>query len=406
MGGIYPFMAEAGLPPRGPVMGRCLDGSGVLCLDPWELYEQGVLTGLNSILLGRIGLGKSSFMKTFAYRELPFGRFLRVLDPKGEYDKLAEACGTEPIRLEPAGTMRLNPLDHRLLRTNEVTGAKLFQDQLSLLAAVVEAAMGANRLLNLEQRGALEVAFRRARELAVGREATIPDVVGALMEPTDRMAQALGMNLQELRLAAREPALALRRVVESDLAGMFDGPTSPSIQLDHPLIVLNLREVYGTAAQAVVMACAGAWVQQLLLQRPDVRQIWIVDEGWALLRDLSTARWMQEAFKFSRLFGLSCWLVLHQFSDLKVAGGPESEQAAIGHTLLSHAETKVIYGQDSTEIERTRNLLQLSDREAAVIRSLRKGQALVRVGDHRFRMEHLMTEFELDLTYTDEAMTA
>lgn len=417
LGGVYPFSAASGRSVPGVLMGTLMDSGGAFTYDGFELYQSGALTGANGILIGRLGLGKSTYLKTYVYRSLAFGRYARVLDPKGEYRPLAERCGTEPLELRPAGKHRLNPLDSRLLRVSTLDEQRLLQDQLTLLASVCEAAMGAGRALTLEQRAALGVAFEGARENAPskGREPIIPDVVeelratNAQSSTNERRAHLLGMHPDELRQASREPMLALRRMVEGELAGMFDGPTSASVQLDHRLLVLDLHEVYGSAAQAVVMACAGAWMQQLLLQHryeDGARQIWVVDEGWALLRDLATARWLLAATKFSRSYGLALWIVLHQFSDLQLAGGEDSEQAHIGQTLLRHAETKVIYGQDAAEIEATQKLMHLSNRECAVIAKLRKGQSLQRIGEKRVRVEHLLTAEELALTGTDEAMVA
>lgn len=405
LGGLFPFSAPSGMAAPGIFMGIDMDSGGAFTYDGWELYRAKILTGLIGMVIGKLGMRKSTYLKTYVYRSLAFDRYARVLDPKGEYRRLAERVGTEPVKLEPAGRLRLNPLDHRLLKGG-LSQARLFQEQLTLLSAVCEAAMGPQVTLALDQRGAVEMAFRKAREdSGTDREATIPDVMKQLMSPNDTQAQKLGIPLDDLKRAARDPMLALRRMAEGELAGMFDGPTSPGIKLDHPLLVLDISEVYKSAAQAVVMVCAGAWMQQLLLQHPQARQLWVVDEGWALMRDLSTARWLLEATKFSRVFALSLWMVLHQFSDLQLAGGKDSEQASIGRTLLSHAQTKVIFGQDPSEVAATRDLMRLSKRECEVIARLRPSQSLQRIGENiRLRVEHVLTDEELAMTETDDAM--
>ena len=56
-------------------------------------------------------------------------------------------------------------------------------------------------------------------------------------------------------------ALELRRLVHGDLRGMFDGPTTPGLRLDGPLVVLDLSAVYHSPALGVLMACAAAWLQ-------------------------------------------------------------------------------------------------------------------------------------------------
>src|SRR5215471_4743397 len=107
---VYPFVAQNGPGCTGPWIGRDLLG-GSFCFDPWDLYRRGVLTNPNLIVLGQVGRGKSTFIKTFLWRQVAFGRQAWVVDPKGEYGPLAEACGGTPWRLAPGGAVRLNPLD-------------------------------------------------------------------------------------------------------------------------------------------------------------------------------------------------------------------------------------------------------------------------------------------------------
>src|ERR1700728_1298826 len=106
---LYPFVAEGGLGGTGPLIGRDLLG-GLFSFDPWDLYRRGVLTNPNLIVLGQVGRGKSTFVKTFVWRQVAFGRQAWIVDPKGEYGPLAEACGARPLRLAPGGAILRQPL--------------------------------------------------------------------------------------------------------------------------------------------------------------------------------------------------------------------------------------------------------------------------------------------------------
>ena len=99
---IYPFVSDGCLGEHGPLIGRDLFG-GPFCFDPWELYRRGVVTNPNLLVLGQVGRGKSTFVKTFVWRQLAFGRRAWVVDPKGEYGPLAQACGATALRLAPGG---------------------------------------------------------------------------------------------------------------------------------------------------------------------------------------------------------------------------------------------------------------------------------------------------------------
>src|SRR5207248_448144 len=114
MGAAYPFQAERGLGSRGVFMGRDVHGGGGFSVDPWEWYAQGFISNPNLVLFGNVGAGKSATLKAYCLRQLVFGRQAWFLDPKGEYDRLCAAAGVEPVRLQPGGAVRLNPLDPRV----------------------------------------------------------------------------------------------------------------------------------------------------------------------------------------------------------------------------------------------------------------------------------------------------
>ena len=45
---------------------------------------------------------------------------------------------------------------------------------------------------------------------------------------------------------------------------MFDGPTTPGLDFDAPIVVLDLADVYSSEALAIFMACATAFMQATL----------------------------------------------------------------------------------------------------------------------------------------------
>jgi hypothetical protein len=67
-------------------------------------------------------------------------------------------------------------------------------------------------------------------------------------------------------------------------------------------------------------------------------------------------------------------------------------------------ETRVIYGQPASEVDRARELLGLSDTEAKLLPNLPRGQALWKVGTRSFLVEHRLSATEAGLVDTDTRM--
>ncbi len=406
LGAIYPFIAEAGLGQRGVVVGDDLLG-GTFVYDPFELYAQGVVSNPNMVVFGQIGRGKSAFIKTYLWRQAVFGRRAWVVDPKGEYGDLAAAWGVRPVALRPGGSVRLNPLDPGPLdkALDGTVESSSSHRQVELLVSLAGACLG--RQLLPRERAALTAAL--ATTTARTTVATVPAVVEDLLSPTALSARMLRTERHRLLEDGRDVALELRRLVHGDLRGMFDGPTTPGLDLSAPLVVLDLSALYQSAALGVLMACATAWLQAALMRSVNVApggsQVFlVVDEAWAILSNLAVARWLQSSWKLSRAFGVCNMAVLHRVSDLQSVGASDSEQVALAQGLLADSETRVIYAQSPGELEAATELLSLSPTESELLPQLRRGVALWKVGQRSFLVQHRMSRMESLLVNTDAAM--
>src|SRR5579862_7574017 len=98
--GIFPSHAEnglidpsTGLKVPGIPIGYCgiNDSGGMLDFDEYQLYQAGLLTNANVILLGKIGMGKSGWVKCYIWRSAALGYNTLVTDRKGEYTELARS---------------------------------------------------------------------------------------------------------------------------------------------------------------------------------------------------------------------------------------------------------------------------------------------------------------------------
>src|SRR5436305_5818894 len=346
---VYPFMAAGGLGARGVFIGRDASG-GAFCYDPWVLYGEGALDDPNAIVLGKLGQGKSSLVKTLLWRMLLFGRRAFVLDIKREYGPLCDAVGVRPIALQPGAAVRLNPLASRPEE----------HAQLELLRAVTVTALGGS--LTQIEAAALREALRTVR--AGAGEPTLPEIAAVLFAPTAEMAARLRTNVDQLAADARRAALALQDLCEGPLKGMFDGPTTPGLDLDARLLVLDLHAVRDSPAVGILMACATAWMSALLArmaERPGrERLVNVADESWKIVQHQGLGEWFQTNFKLARQYGVMNVVVLHKLADLRGAGDEGSRAARIAEGLIADASTRIIYHQDESQGPLTRMLLGLS----------------------------------------------
>jgi len=398
LGAAYPFVAEGGLGVAGVYVGRDLLG-GAFTYDPFALYASGTLTNPNMVVMGQIGRGKSALVKSYLWRQAAFGRWAWIIDPKGEYGALARLHGVVPVKLSPGAGVRLNPLDLVAAPGREPHGEGARRGA-QLLASLSEASLG--RGLRPGERTALELAVGDVA--AGGGIPTLPRVVAALLDPAPAAARSVRATGAELAAEGRDVALELRRLVHGDLRGMFDGPTTPGIDLGAPVVVLDLSAVYGSAALGILMTCAAAWLQSALARDGRARRVVVVDEAWAILTHLGIARWLRSSWKLARALGVAHVAVLHRVSDLRSAGAEGSETLALAQGLLADSETRVVYAQPPGELAGTAEALGLSSTETSLLPRLGRAIALWKVGERSFLVEHRLAPGEHSLVDTDARM--
>ena len=122
--------------------------------------------------------------------------------------------------------------------------------------------------------------------------------------PDHAMAAELNTTVAELAADAKSVARGLHRLVEGDLAGMFDGQSTTKVDWSGPGLVVDLSAVLQSPAFSSILVCAGAWLAQVVAAK-DRQRIIVVDECWKAIRDAGFVAWGEETQKLSRRMGCS-----------------------------------------------------------------------------------------------------
>ena len=393
---LYPLQIASAPSVPGVAVGWDVLSGGTYTYDPFKLYEAGVITSPNMLVMGRVGRGKSAFTKAYLWRQSQiFGRKVWIAgDPKGEYSALANACGLPIIRLTPGGTTRINPLDPGAV--NETS--TIARHRLELLQALAAAQL--ERALTPAERAVLTEAVK-----SLPRDAVLSDVVRLLFAPSEQMVSELHADVDELSSGARELALEINRLLTGDLAGMFDGHSTVSVE-DSRGGVIDLSGVYGHKASLVpIMVCVTQWLTQQLLRHDEGKQtIIVLDEAWQALSATGVVDWAAATAKLSRAFGVQLMIILHRLSDLAAVGDDNQAITKKTQGLLQDAETVITFAQAEAEIPLARDLLGLSDREASLLPALGRGRCLALVGRYHTLVDVELTDTDTLICNTDQAI--
>jgi hypothetical protein len=97
-------------------------------------------------------------------------------------------------------------------------------------------------------------------------------------------------------------------------------------------------------------------------------------------------------------------LIFHRLSDLDTVGDEGSAARALASSLLSNAETRIIYRQETDQLGPTATAVGLTQTEQSLLPGLGTGQGLWRIRDRSFVVQHQLHPAELSIFDTTGRM--
>ncbi|WP_459643201.1 ATP/GTP-binding protein [Kineococcus sp. NUM-3379] len=390
--------------PYGIIIGRDRLSNTPVAHDPFTAYEKGEITSPAVVVLGVVGAGKSSLLKTvYVMRPLILrNRRVVVMDKKdrggqGEYAELTREFGTEPLRfVVGGGGTTLNILDPTVLAGSGVAG------QARLLSALAELANNGVPLDAKRERPALRAALRATlqRAEADGRVPVLADLLPRLGEVHAEFSDHSPSAREKIHQAGLNVRHLLSALLSDELSGLFDGHTSPNVRLSERLTTFDISQLPDESpAVSMVMAVANVWLLGTLRSHRGLRTNFIAEEGWDLVGGPG-GRVFQRNSKLARGLGLSNIAALHHIADI-----PEHDPAV---AMLKEAQTVHLYRQDRAEdIDACIRMYNLDRGARHTLANLESGHHLLKIGNRReIHVEHVRSRLERGLTDTDEAMVS
>lgn len=398
---LNPALIAAPTDDEGIVIGRDMLSNSAVAHDPFSAYQRKIITSPAVIVLGVIGSGKSSLIKTvYVLRPMILrGRRAVVMDKKdrdgeGEYCELTRALGSQPLhfRIGGGGTV-INPLDPTIA---EAIGSK---GQIGLLRSMAERAGNVDSL-DPWQGKALRSAYLASMRAAEQDERVplLQDLVRELPKPRDPDGVMSPAATERLHQAGLELSFLFEAMVLDELSGLFDGPTSEGVRLNEKLTTFDISQLPEDGpANALVQAVAHSLVLARLRRDRGEGTNFVSEEGWSLVSG-PVARQMNANQMLARGLGLSNVVAMHHVAQVSA----DSE----ARSLLREPQTIHIYQQDRAEdIAACVAMYGLNEGSAESLASLEQGQHLLKIGRRaEIHVQHTRSPLEEQLTETDDAM--
>ncbi|GAA3380700.1 ATPase [Streptomyces sannanensis] len=382
-GGVYPFLLGAGLPPRGVPVGRDVLTGELVCIDPagWV----GKLTTNSGVwVMSQPGAGKSALVKRILLFYSAFG-FMPVVpgDVKGEYTALIQGLGGSVVRIGD-GSGRLNPLDSGPLKKRvwALPAAErgvlldvLNSRRLETLGALLATKHGLGRAADEIQRSALTCAVQLAADAVPGDDPIVPDVITVLRQAPEPLRNRLAADGSSYAALTRSVIAGLDNLVSGPLKGLFDGPTTHTLDIAAPAVSVDISALRARGQDILSAGMIATWAYTYssidaarttgLMKR---RLVLPMDEMWRALRSgPGLVDSMDSITRLSRGDGDISILVTHSLLDTEAL--PTEEDRAKARGLMDRCDTWIIGASTEEELMRVTGKRQLTEQERMMITS-------------------------------------
>lgn len=390
---------------RGVANGRDMLSRMLIAHDPVTGYNEKpkTVTSPNTVVLGSVGGGKSSFVKTVCVVRPLLLRYRRgvVFDKKprgqeGEYADVVREYGNEPLRFATDGTgSHLNLFDPLIFGLPDDDGGGAAGVS-RLIRAVVSIARDGRNLTEWESK-AVRVALS-AMMAGHRRTPTLADFLPHLGRVSDDVAEDLSAAaLDRLHQAGLSIRFTLDELLE-DYSGLIDGETSRDVDLTGKLTSFDISQLPTEGpSSAIIRAIGNQWMLGRIRTLPGWRTTCVQEEGWDAVAG-PTAHILKSNQKLSRGLGLSNVFVFHKGTDIP-ADSP-------GQAVISEAQSIYVFRQDrEKDAEWCCRTFGFDPDTAPILQKLQPGHFVFKYASHpETHVEHVRSDWEIGLTDTDEGM--
>jgi hypothetical protein len=386
--GLYPFVAGSGSPLAGTPVGRHQLWGTAVCLDPLSWLRAGLVTNPGVMVLGQPGTGKSTLVKRLVTGAVSRGTTTLILgDTKPDYTALTEYLGGQVIRIG-RGLDRINPLDsgplgQAVARLPREAASKLRWEVRSRRLGLLVALCALVREAPIVP--AEEVILGRTIDLLddqlAGRtEPTVPDVLAAIEAAPDALRRAARCDdLARYRDRVADIVFTLDLLCTGSLAGVFDGSTSRPIDLDAPVVCIDISQVGAAGDKLLTAAMLCTWAygfgsvdaSRALSDLGHGRRrsyMAVMDELWRVLRGApGLVEYADSLTRLGRAKGIASVMISHSLADLDAL--PTEEDRAKARGFADRAAITVLAGLPPRELSQVSGITPLTEAEQQLVAS-------------------------------------
>ncbi len=378
----YPFISSTIFDENGVFIGTNIYNNSLVFIDRFDTNKY---KNANICIFGTSGAGKSFYTKLLILRYKLMGIKQYIIDPDREYNKLCSELKGTQIKIGPNSTTYINILDIRKESIEE--------GETGYLATKIGKLIGFFNLifgeLNEEEKAILE---EKLIETYRQKNITFDD---------DSLYKNNNSNKKEFKTTKDMPLLEdFSKVLDKDkktkkfktkLIPFINGSMKffnnyTNVEINKDLIVADVYDLGEENLKYGMYLFTDIFWDKIKENRKEKKAIYL-DEIWRLIgvtSNKNVASFIYKIFKTIRKYGGSSVAITQDISDIF-----SLEEGIYGKSILNNSSIKTFFALEEENIKILSEYSNLTDKEKVEIKSLKRGECLMFVGE-----DHILTKIE------------
>ena len=389
----YPFISSAIFDEQGIFVGTNIYNNSLVFIDRYntEKYKNA-----NMCIFGTSGAGKSFYTKLLILRYRLLGIEQYIIDPEREYNNLCNNLNGTLLKIGPGSDTYINVFDIR--------EESIEDDEQGYLANKISKLIGFFNLIfgriDEEEKAILEeklIELYKTKNITFDDKTLYKEVYDGIntrlefKESKDMPILEDFYNLLEQDNKTRVFKTKLIPFIKGSLK-FFNNYTN--VELKNKLIVADVYELGEENLKYGMYLFTDLFWDKIKKDRKNKKAIYL-DEIWRLIGVTSNkdvASFIYKIFKTIRKYGGSGVAITQDISDIF-----SLEDGTYGKSILNNSSIKTFFSLEEENIKILEQYTNLSEKEKIEIKSLKRGECLMFVGDEHILNRIDSADFEKEL---------
>ena len=385
----YPFISSSIFDKEGIFIGTNIYNDSLIFIDR---YDNNKYKNSNICIFGTSGAGKSFYTKLLILRSRLIGIEQYIIDPEREYTNICKELNGTLLKIGPSSKTYVNVLDIRK--------ESIEDGQEGYLATKIGKLIGFFNLifgeLNEEEKAIIEeklIECYKIKNITFDDESlyTIKNKKRKFKEKDDMPILEDIYNIFYSDKKTKIFATKLIPFIKGSLK-FFNNYTN--VELNNDLIVADVYELGEENLKYGMYIFTELFWDKTKKDRKIKKAIYL-DEIWRLIgvtSNKNVASFIYKIFKTIRKYGGSAVAITQDISDLF-----SLDNGTYGRSILNNSSIKTFFSLEEENIKILSEYANLSEKEKIEIKSLKRGECLMFVGDNHILAQIEADEFEKEI---------